>query len=424
MKKKWIMQARANLFDAIIKSKSLQELAECAYAMLGNPICIASANGEIICHVNGGRQTDDPLWEGHLASGFISKDVKFQTEVLKSTAAGRSFIWERKMGRYRIMMNNILNRQGIALRITMLEFNRQFTENDKDIFEIFTDSVYYFMRDTKLARDFDSDSNEYFLYEILCGRISISASASEISERLGIKENDRFALLLTTTNHDALCLVNIKNDIQSIFTNSIAVEFKKRLVCFIILRDGETVSNCNIIHLASLACKNKYQICLSRTITDIKLLKHLFNQSMDMLNIGVRTGKEVLVFLAESMGMLYLLSKLKKEDIRAYCYCSVQRLFALDKCNNTDLFRTLYAYLLSFGSISFSAELLGIHYNTMKQRVKELEDVVGYDMLKYTPVLFISIKAVQLLFPADFSFLYELDYQYKLLEEGGTAGCG
>lgn len=421
----WLAQARTTFFDTIISSSSLQALTDCAYSILGNPICVASANGEILSNARGETPTNDSLWEEHLSDGFISKSVKQQTERSRSIASdhGKPFIWNREMGKYRMMICYPKDKNRINLRVVMLESTHPFSELDEKIFEIFSQATCYFMRNTNLARNFDSNTDEYFLYQLVRGHIQLGKNRLGIEERLDLRNSDLYAFFIakrTFENVKPLWLANAKNMLRELFPGSIVIICEDCLVCFILLRDHKSVSYEQLLELIQFLRKSQMHGCLGRVFDNISYITQYYCQTVDFLKLGNRLYQGNNLFFAQSMVITYLLDKLDINSIETLCYLPVLELWESDMTSGSEYLPALYAYILTFGSISAASRLMGIHYNSMKQRIIFIKKIVGCNLEKLLPSLFISIHSLYLIHPADMKKCMDLDFRHRLVLEGGS----
>ncbi len=61
----------------------------------------------------------------------------------------------------------------------------------------------------------------------------------------------------------------------------------------------------------------------------------------------------------------------------------VVKLYSYDKENGTELLKTLNVYLRNQSSIAISAELMFVHVNTMKYRIKKIRQLIDSDLSKF-----------------------------------------
>ncbi|MEG1911024.1 MAG: helix-turn-helix domain-containing protein [Cloacibacillus sp.] len=96
------------------------------------------------------------------------------------------------------------------------------------------------------------------------------------------------------------------------------------------------------------------------------------------------------------MGVLRLLLTQKKEDIEAYLEDILGPVEEYDKSRDTDLLRTLFYYARFNKSIRYVSAKLNIHPNTLYQRIKKTEDLLGYDF--ENPMDWFDIQAASIMY--------------------------
>ncbi len=79
------------------------------------------------------------------------------------------------------------------------------------------------------------------------------------------------------------------------------------------------------------------------------------------------------------VGVLRLLLTQKKEDVEAYLEDILGPIIEYDRKKNAELLTTLFYYSRFNQSSSYVAHKLNIHANTLYQRVKKAEELMGYD---------------------------------------------
>ena len=76
------------------------------------------------------------------------------------------------------------------------------------------------------------------------------------------------------------------------------------------------------------------------------------------------------------LGVDRLLAVVPEGEIDAYCGSTIGPLEAYDAANDTVLVRTLDVYLATRNG-ALAARQLFVHYNTMKNRLAKIEEVIG-----------------------------------------------
>lgn len=96
------------------------------------------------------------------------------------------------------------------------------------------------------------------------------------------------------------------------------------------------------------------------------------------------------------VGILRLLLPLEKEDLNAYLEDILASVIAYDEKRNTSLFQTLFYYSRFNKDVNYVSKKLFIHPNTLYQRIKKAEELMGYDISD--PMDWFDIQAASILY--------------------------
>lgn len=104
-----------------------------------------------------------------------------------------------------------------------------------------------------------------------------------------------------------------------------------------------------------------------------------FREASQALAIGRDLEGDDSVVSYEELGVYRLLHRFGRDDpeLRRYCDELLGPLIRHDRVRGTDLVRTLDQYLRNERSIAATARDLAIHYNTLRYRLRRIDDLVG-----------------------------------------------
>ena len=96
------------------------------------------------------------------------------------------------------------------------------------------------------------------------------------------------------------------------------------------------------------------------------------------------------------MGVLRLLLTQNKEDIEAYLEDILLPIVEYDRSRGTELLMTLFYYARFNKSVGYVSKKLSIHPNTLYQRVKKIEELLGYSL--EDPMDWFDIQATSIMY--------------------------
>ena len=105
-----------------------------------------------------------------------------------------------------------------------------------------------------------------------------------------------------------------------------------------------------------------------------------FQEARQALSLGRFRQPENGITCYEDLGVLKLLSHIRTEELDDFAQETLGTLMAYDSRNGTELLHTLEIYFQESESLSQAAEKLFIHANTMRNRLKKVEAVMGVSL--------------------------------------------
>lgn len=130
------------------------------------------------------------------------------------------------------------------------------------------------------------------------------------------------------------------------------------------------------------AAKEKYPqfecvIGIGNGYTELSKLQHSFKQATKCL-AGVAFKSKDRIIWYERLGFVKVLMELEnKEILQKYQYEVLGPLIEYDTENHTEMVKTLQAYFDANENIKDTAELIFNHPNTIKYRIKRIEEILG-----------------------------------------------
>jgi purine catabolism regulator len=110
-------------------------------------------------------------------------------------------------------------------------------------------------------------------------------------------------------------------------------------------------------------------------------LRRSYEQAREAAEIGERLGRPPRAVNFWKLGLLDWLYHLPAEVLSANPYLgTVQELAEHDRRTNSDLVRTLDAYLEHGGALAEAAGVLNVHRNTLLYRIGRIEEITGMDL--------------------------------------------
>ncbi|MBQ2086739.1 MAG: helix-turn-helix domain-containing protein, partial [Selenomonas sp.] len=105
-----------------------------------------------------------------------------------------------------------------------------------------------------------------------------------------------------------------------------------------------------------------------------------FQEARQALSLGRFRQPENGITCYENLGVLKLLSHIRIEELDDYVQETLGTLIKYDGDNHTDYMHTLEIYFQENESLPQAAERLFIHANTLRNRLRKIETVMGVNL--------------------------------------------
>jgi DNA-binding PucR family transcriptional regulator len=120
-------------------------------------------------------------------------------------------------------------------------------------------------------------------------------------------------------------------------------------------------------------------IGIGRASDGVEAIHRSFREASRALAVGRDLDGDEAVLGYEQLGVYRVLHRFGTDDaeLRRYCDDLIGPLVEHDRARGTDLVRTLDRYLRNERSITATARDLQVHYNTLRYRLRRIDDLVG-----------------------------------------------
>jgi DNA-binding PucR family transcriptional regulator len=97
--------------------------------------------------------------------------------------------------------------------------------------------------------------------------------------------------------------------------------------------------------------------------------------------------------------LLFALSQESRETLQSFQETTVGPVILYDEKHGTQLLKTLNAYMECNGNISEVAELLHVHKQSVRYRLRRITELTGFDVTKFQDAaqLYLALRATELL---------------------------
>lgn len=399
------------LLDAVCRG-GIQNIADIAYLLLGNPIIIYDLSFKILAFSQNvqpdcillKKVTQDKQMIEQTMFAFFEDNV---LDLLKKGGSScffdrgdRSIFPEKTIIIFSpICINGIL--MGFAV---VMQGHVQWDESDLALTDEICKIISIEMRNDHFYKNSKGVLYEHFFRDMLEDLSERRSFVEARIQALGLKMHKNMYIVVIRLEQqieDDLQFRPLLQEIGNIFKNSISTIYKEHIVSLI---------HCNRDEQALMdTIHEKLKICLdpgdlmagvSLCFHDICQIRRHYIQAVDALDIGLSLKKPEKIFLFQQLS-IYRLFKLscQSAEIVDYFHPAVFCLANYDSENHTELMKTLYYYITNLKALLKTKDILRIHRNTLVYRINKIRELANIDLEDGETFfqLYISFKGLEYL---------------------------
>ena len=123
-----------------------------------------------------------------------------------------------------------------------------------------------------------------------------------------------------------------------------------------------------------------FSVGIGRLHYSVSEICRSFQEARQALSLGCFRQPENGITCYDELGVLKLLSHIRMEELDDFAQEALGVLMEYDDANGTELLKTLEIYFQENESMPLAAERLFIHANTLRNRLKKIETVLGVEL--------------------------------------------
>ena len=362
----------AALWEAASR-KSFQEVIDIGNTVLNNPIMISDMRGNVLAMSSAFVNEDLSVYwnesrERHLVPDAISGAplLTESGEVATWTDTPEIYIMpdgSRTIGAYLTVDGERVAGIGIWGR------NRPITESDVHLTRILYDALVSALDAQKLSLPLHSSAA--FLTDLLSGAQYDDESMEALSARY--PPPWRLIRIDHPLRRDEIHQHNLLQRFWSAKYPCVPFFYEDAIV--VLASSGEALALVDAVFPAQQRLYS--QICISLPFHDLKKIRMLYEQNRFIRQRAAQTPG---LYRGEDYALAQLLSLFgENEQALALRHPALSKLKQYDAAKHSDLYETLYQYLLHGRSIQAAAEAMHVHRNTFIYRLERAREITDFD---------------------------------------------
>lgn len=380
-----------DLISALSQSgKGLQDLLDIGYKILNNPIMIADKSWKAIAMTPNVEIPDDNSWNEFLNNGFLSPDTiasSIQDQLVSKIDTSKTpFKWLSADMKYpRIFSKIILNSSTPAI-ISVLEYNRAFSESDYELVKILSDAVATEFRKNEYQQFTRGNQHEDLFVNILEGRLNDPGSVTERLKVLKLKLKC-FLYVFTFDVFDSMTnqisVTYLRDIVEEMITDGKALIYNGRVILLANFTTEDSIHKA-ITDLEVFLEKFDIRCGISRCFKQLADLRIYYEQAINALSAGHHMDPERFTYLYSDYAM-YHVSQMYWDSgwAKSFIHPALKALIMFDKEYGTDFIFSLNTYLRNFGNITNMSKAMNLHRNTSVYRIQRIEEIMNISLSDY-----------------------------------------
>lgn len=395
--KAWDMK----LQNALHQDMGIEELCAISYEYFKNPLFVHDNQFYILaCPVTVEGMTK---WETDARTGMqmvsteLLNDFKIDEEYIHSLSTTKASIFSANQRGYRILYVNMWSEKGSwSGRLCINEVQTSMKPGQFVAAEYFTEILKIAFRRRNIASGGYERPFEKILKDIIQQRIY---AVEQIEERISFNKwnlYDSYVCMkigLDNRTVDLMAAISTCNAIENSIEGSYAFVYEENILVVVNLtRAGLTMADC-MTKMAYIIREGLFIVGVSDEYKNFAQTPYFYKQACIAHDYGKRSESMLWCHQYENYALDYMLDN-ACGDIppQHVCLGGLQELIDYDQKNETELYKTLKAYLRNERNAVHTAKELFIHRSTLFYRLDRIKELIHIDLDDPSTRLYVNIS--------------------------------
>lgn len=250
----------------------------------------------------------------------------------------------------------------------------------------------------KTIEDTEQKYQDHFLYDLLYNNFVTEESLIQRArhwswdfskpQQILIMEPDDFQLLTNKSRMLRKLQLNVEDFLQHKYRQVIVTEQQGQIVIIIgDTNEGKTtkqqwksLGKSLQAYMQEIITDATFSVGIGKFYTTIADLCRSYQEAKHALDLGRFIQEKAHITHFEELGIIRLLSHMSLEQLDDYYKEYLAVLIEYDEKNDTNFIETLHVYFQQNGDLNLTAEKLFQHANTLRYRLKKMEELLETDL--------------------------------------------
>lgn len=372
----------------ISHAESLQEAADLAFELLGNPIFITDSARTVLAYTKC-VQIDSPFWQETIVNANIDRNMigrasDFLAVHSDSTRTNLPvLVTDHRMPEPRMVKTVVANGRVIA-SVVLTAFLKPFIDEDIDLVELLSSFIRALLARERYIISSNEKGVDNFFIKILDGA---KYDERTIRERLSLLDYVGKPLYYVLA-------LNVPEEVEGTGRDKLAqaldslrklpyfrcFAYDLNIVCLFSC-DHEIVSwSEDAPELFEIIQRLNLKAGVSQRFSLLSQFRDHFKQSICALELGISLQRKETFYIYDTLSFYNMLHQLPDHSAGLFCHKKIRDLAAYDAKHKTDLCQMLQVYLQTMKNQSKTAETMFVHRNTVHYRIKKCMELLQSDL--------------------------------------------
>ena len=388
------------LLLALSKARGMQTIVDIGYKMLENPIIVSDKSWKALALTSQVSIPDDRGWnefinDGALSLNTVSMDIKNKlTDKIEQSE--KPFVLKEASMKYPRMFGKVMIGSRTVATVSVIEYNRPFTERDYQLLSIFCNAVSAEMQKNKFLHYTRGLLYEKFIEDLLEGRIKNSGVIESQIKTLNLEIKEYiYVLAIDIRRFDSkhFSVSYMRDYLEKMISGSKALIYNDNITIVASYPRKNMIFDLDAVNLKEFLKQYNIRCGLSRCFTDLTQLRDYYNQAMLALELGYHMDSDKYFYAYDDYAIYHIAKACSDSaELKVFCHPKLLSLMEYDREHKTSFTESLYAYLKLSRNITNTAKALNLHRNSLIYHLKRIQEILETDIYSNDTLMHIELS--------------------------------
>ena len=373
------------MLDLLANDLSIQEIINKATELLTNPIMLSDTRFRVLFASNK-IDVDVQLWKETLSRQYISDEMvaTFENkEILEKLKQSQTVI-STLPNEFHAMRVPLFYKHRYCGFIGMYDYIKPFTKEDEQALVIVSKAITTLLSSEKDVITYDENDYEILLHQLV--QCTTSEQAKQVCKRHTPLTFGREKVLITLVKNKSnkksvhnLPLERLKDTLSINIYHHYSTIYDNRMILVLDKAAMNSILYTSMIASIAGVCRQYHLTAyVSFSFKEDQYIPLAYKQCLFLQHHVI--AKEEIIYYENFYLDSVIHQCISMESSSFFIHPYILKVKNYDDIYQTDYYHTFKIYLENFGNLKKTAEILEIHYNTIKYRLSMIEKIIDKEI--------------------------------------------